>query len=314
MKSLIFKKILSSILVVFLLTIIIFLIVHIMPGDPIETMLGDYATPEQIAALRAQYNLDKPLPQQYLLWLKGILKGDWGNSVVSGRPVMPQIMERLPRTLVLCLIPTALSLGLAIVLGVVSASKHNSLADLGISVSSLALLSVPEFWMGILLMILFAVEWNLLPAGGYVKMSDDLMGHLKCMILPLVTMVIHSMPSTVRQVRSSMLEVLGEDYIMLARTKGNSNFRCDYVHALRNALIPIATGVSLQVTSLMAGVIVIEKVFQYPGTGLLLLNGITNRDYPMIQAAIFVFSVLVVIVNLITDLVYAVIDPRIRYS
>lgn len=314
MKTLIFKKILSSILVVFLLTIVIFLIVHIMPGDPVETMLGDYATPEQMAALRAQYNLDKPLPQQYILWLRGILRGDWGNSIVSGKPVMPQILERLPRTLVLCLIPTALSLGLAIVLGVISASRHNSLADLGISVGSLALLSVPEFWMGILLMILFAVEWNLLPAGGYVKLADDPIGYLKCMVLPLVTMIVHSMPSTVRQVRSSMLEVLGEDYIMLARTKGNSGFRCNYVHALRNALIPIATGVSLQITSLMAGVIVIEKVFQYPGTGLLLLNGITNRDYPMIQAAIFVFSVLVVIVNLITDLVYAVVDPRIRYS
>ena len=221
MKSLIFKKILSSILVVFLLTIIIFLIVHIMPGDPIETMLGDYASEEQIAALRAQYNMDKPLVQQYFIWLNNILHGDWGTSIVSKRPVMPQIMERLPRTLVLCLVPTALSLGLAIVLGVISASKHNSLADLGISVGSLALLSVPEFWMGILLIILFAVEWHILPAGGYVKLADDPLGYMKCMILPLLTMVVHSMPSTVRQVRSSMLEVLSEDYVMLARTKGS---------------------------------------------------------------------------------------------
>jgi peptide/nickel transport system permease protein len=312
MKSLIIKKIFSSILVVFLLTILIFLLVHMLPGDPIETMLGDYATEEAAAALRAQYNLDKPLPIQYFIWMGNIIRGDWGVSITSKTAVMPQVLNRLPPTLMLCLIPSFLSLGVAIILGVISASRHNSPVDLGISIGSLALLSVPEFWMGILL--LFAVVLNVLPAGGYVKPSVDFGKFLKSITLPVVTMILHSMPSTIRMVRSSMLEVLQEDYIMLARTKGNSPVRCNYIHGLRNSLIPIATNLSLQITSLMAGVIVIEKVFQFPGMGLLLLTAITNRDYPMIQACIFVFSIIVVTVNLLTDIVYALIDPRIRYS
>lgn len=312
MQSLIIKKLLSAILVVFFLTIITFMLVHLLPGDPIVVMLGDYATDEMVANLRAQYNLDKPLIQQYFIWLGNILRGDWSNSIMSGRPVMPEVMTRLPRTLVLCLVPTFISLGIAIVLGVTSASKFNANTDLGISIFSLTLLSIPEFWTGILLMLVFSVELKIFPAGGYVKPNVDLVKYLKSMALPIITMIFHSMPSVIRMVRSSMLEVLGEDYIMLARTKGCSTGRCNYVHGLRNSLIPIATNLSLQLTSLLAGVIVIEKVFQYPGTGLLLLTGITNRDYPMIQACIFVFSIMVVIVNLLTDIAYAVIDPRIR--
>ena len=314
MKSLIFKKIASSLFIVFVLTIIIFLIVHIMPGDPVTAIMGENPSDELAASIREQYNLDKPLVVQYLIWLGKILKGDFGNSIFSKQPVMPTILGRLPRTLMICLIPTVISLAIAIVLGVVSAAKHNSGTDLGISITSLALMSVPEFWMGIMLMIVFAVRLHWLPAGGFVKATENVGDFLKSMALPVLTMVMHSLPSKIRLVRSSMLEVLGEDYIMLARTKGNSPNRCNYVHALRNSLIPIATTVSLQLTSLMAGVIVIEKVFQYPGTGLLLLNAIKDRDYPMIQACIFVFSIMVVIINLLTDIAYAVIDPRIRYS
>lgn len=314
MKTLILKKLGSAIVVVFALTIIIFSIVHIMPGDPITTMLGENAAPEQIASLRAQYNLDKPYVEQYLIWLGNVLKGDFGTSITSKTPVLPNIMDRLPRTLVLCIVPTIISLAIAIVLGVISATKHNSGTDLGISVGSLFMLSIPEFWMGIMLMLVFSVYLHILPAGGYVKPLDDFMGYLECMIMPVLTLVIHSIPATIRLVRSSMLDVLGEDYMMLARTKGNSQRRTHYIHGLRNSMIPIATNVSLQITSLMAGVIVIEKVFQYPGTGLLLLNSISYRDYPTIQGCIFVFSIIVVITNLLTDIVYAVIDPRIRYS
>ena len=314
MKTLILKKLGSAVVVVFVLTIIVFSIVHIMHGDPITTMLGENAAPEQIASLRAQYNLDKPYVQQYLIWLGNLIKGDFGTSITSKAPVLPSIMSRLPRTLVLCIVPTVISLIIAIILGVISAARHNSGIDLGISVSSLIMLSVPEFWMGIMLMLLFSVYFHILPAGGYVKATDDFVGYLRCMIMPVLTLVFHTIPSTIRLVRSSMLEVLGEDYMMLARTKGNSQRRTHYIHGLRNSLIPIATNVSLQITSLMAGVIVIEKVFQYPGMGLLLLNSISYRDYPMIQGCIFVFSIIVVITNLLTDIVYAIIDPRIRYS
>lgn len=314
MKSVILGKLLSGLVVVFVLTILIFLLIRLMPGDAVTVMLGADSTPEQAAALRAKYNLDQPLPVQYVSWLYNVLHGDWGTSLANRSPVMPIILERLPRTLLLCVVSTALALFIAILLGVISAVRHNSNLDLGISVGSLFLLSVPEFWMGVLLMLVFAVTFPILPAGGYVHPHVDFGGFLISLILPVATLTIHSMPPMVRLVRSSMLEVMGEDYITLAKTKGNSPLRVYFIHALRNSLIPIATSVSLLVTSLMAGVIIIEKVFQYPGMGLLLLNAIEDRDYPMIQACLFLFSVIVVVVNMLTDIVYAVIDPRIRIS
>ena len=314
MKFFILGKVLSSLGVLFILTILIFLIVRLLPGDAVTVMLGAEGTPEQAAALRAKYNLDAPLPTQYMTWLTNALRGDWGTSLASRAPVMPLVLERLPRTLMLGLVSTTLALIVAIFLGVVSAAKHNSNLDLGISVGSLVLLSVPEFWMGVLLMLLFAVTIPILPAGGYVKPDVDFSKFVLSMILPVATLTIHSIPPMIRLVRGSMLEVLREDYITLALTKGNSPLRVYFLHALRNSLIPIATSVSLLVTSLMAGVIVVEKVFQFPGVGLLLLNAIKARDYPMIQVCIFIFSAIVVVVNMLTDIVYAAIDPRIRFA
>lgn len=314
MKSLILGKVFSSLLVIFALTILIFLIVRLLPGDAVTVMLGGEGTPEQAAALRAKYSLDQPLPNQYATWLSNVIRGDWGTSLANRTPVMPLVLERLPRTLLLCLLSTFLAVATATLLGVVSAARHNSNLDLGVSIGSLVLLSVPEFWMGVILMLLFAVTIPLLPAGGYVRPDIDFSRFVMSMILPVLTLTISSAPPMIRLVRGSMLEVLGEDYITLARTKGNSPFRVNFTHALRNSLIPIATTVSILITSLMAGVIVVEKVFQFPGMGLLLLNAIQARDYPLIQACIFVFSVIVVVTNLLTDIVYAAIDPRIRFA
>ena len=314
MKSLILGKVLSSLAILFVISIAVFLIVRLLPGDAVVVMLGGEGTPEQIEALRAKYNLNEPLTNQYMAWLTNVLHGDWGTSLASRSPVMPLVLERLPRTLLLGLVSTVLALIVAIFLGVVSAAKHNSNTDFSISVGSLVLLSVPEFWMGVLLMLLFAVTIPILPAGGYVKPDTDFGKFLLSMILPVATLTIHNIPPMIRLVRGSMLEVLREDYITLALTKGNSPTRVYFVHALRNSLIPIATTISLLVTSLMAGVIVIEKVFQFPGIGLLLLNAIQARDYPMIQACIMVFAAIVVVINLLTDIVYAAIDPRIRFE
>ncbi len=314
MKTFILGKVLSALAVIFVLTIVIFLMVRLLPGDTATIMLGAEGTPEQIKAVRAKYNLDEPLPNQYVAWLTNVLRGDWGVSFANRTPVMPLVLERLPRTLLLGSVSTALALIIAIFFGVVSAAKHNSNTDLGISVGSLVLLSVPEFWMGVLFMLLFAVTIPILPAGGYVRPDVDFGKFVLSMILPVATLTIHNIPPMIRLVRSSMLEVLREDYITLALTKGNSPRRVYYVHALRNSLIPIATTISLLVTSLMAGVIVIEKVFQFPGIGLLLLNAIHVRDYPMIQACILIFSIIVVVINMLTDIVYAAIDPRIRFE
>ncbi len=314
MKSLILGKVLSSFAILFVISIAVFLIVRLLPGDAVVVMLGGEGTPEQIEAVRAKYNLNEPLTNQYMAWLTNVLHGDWGTSLASRSPVMPLVLDRLPRTLLLGLVSTVLALIVAIFLGVVSAAKHNSNTDFSISVGSLVLLSVPEFWMGVLLMLLFAVTIPILPAGGYVKPDTDFGKFLLSMILPVATLTIHNIPPMIRLVRGSMLEVLREDYITLALTKGNSPTRVYFVHALRNSLIPIATTISLLVTSLMAGVIVIEKVFQFPGIGLLLLNAIQARDYPMIQACIMVFAAIVVVINLLTDIVYAAIDPRIRFE
>ena len=314
MKTFILGKALSSLAVILVISVVIFLIVRLLPGDAVVVMLGSEGTPEQIEAVRAKYNLDEPLPNQYMAWLTNVLQGDWGTSLASRTPVMPLVLERLPRTLLLGLVSTVLALAVAILLGVVSAARHNTNTDFSISVGSLVLLSVPEFWMGVLLMLLFAVTIPILPAGGYVRPDVDFGKFVVSMILPVATLTIHNIPPMIRLVRGSMLEVLREDYITLAQTKGNAPARVYFVHALRNSLIPIATTISLLVTSLMAGVIVIEKVFQFPGIGLLLLNAIQARDYPMIQACIMIFAIIVVVINLLTDIVYAAIDPRIRFE
>jgi peptide/nickel transport system permease protein len=314
MKILIIKKILSAVLVIFLLSVLCFLLIHMLPGDPASMIAGLNASPEMVEAIRIKMGLDRPLIIQYFTWAGGIATGDWGVSLTNGSEVLPQILERLPRTLLLTISATVLSLLIAIPLSVIAASKHNSNTDLGITSTSIVLLSVPEFWFGMLLMILFAVKLKILPAGGYTSPSVDFGLFIKRLILPVCTTAICLTPGSLRLIRSSMLDVLGEDYIMLARVKGNSPFRVNYVHALRNSLIPISTSISMMVASLMAGAIIIEKVFQYPGLGFLMVTAIEFRNYPVILGTLLVFSFIIVLVNFFTDLIYVLLDPRIRLN
>lgn len=314
MRKLIIKKLLTAVLVVFVLTILIFLLIHMLPGDPARMIAGNNATDAQVEALREKLGLNKPLLKQYLDWMGGILTGDWGNSLINDSAVLPQILERLPRTLLLTLSAMALAILVSVPLSVISAAKHNSFTDLTISSGSMLLLSIPEFWFGMLLMILFSVKLKLLPAGGYTAPGEDFSKFIKCLVLPVFTTAICLMPTAMRLIRTSMLEVLGEDYIMLARVKGNSPRRVNYVHALRNSLIPVSTSISMTIGSLMAGAIIIEKTFQYPGLGYLMTNAIEHRNYPVIQGTLLMFSIIIVIVNFITDFLYSVIDPRIRMN
>ena len=314
MRKVVIRKLVSAVVVVFILSILCFGLVHMLPGDPASVMAGTSATPEMVEALREQMGLNKPLLQQYLDWAKGVLTGNWGISLSDGKEIFPQIAERLPRTLLLTMSATILSLLVAIPLSITAASKHNSYTDLFISSGSMLLLSVPEFWFGMLLMVLFAVNLKVLPAGGYTLPSEDFGMFLKRLILPVVTTAICLTPSSIRLIRSSMLDVLGEDYIMLARAKGNPPRRVNYVHAFRNSLIPVSTSIGMTIASLMAGAIIIEKVFQYPGLGFLMVNAIEHRNYPMIQSTLLMFSIIVVIVNFLMDFLYVVIDPRIRIN
>ena len=313
MKSVVIKRLLSSLVVIFVLTIVVFLIVHLLPGDPVTIMLGEYASEDQVNEIKEMYGLDKPLVSQYFFWLKNFVKLDWGESITTHEPVFGLIMERLPRTFVLCIFSVLLAILIATPLGVISAAKHNSVFDLGISGISLLFLSMPLFWLAILLLILFAIVLPILPAGGYQPISD-FGGWIKSITLPVIALAMTFIPIAVRLIRSSMLEVLNEDYILLARTKGASEFRTNFIHALRNSLIPVSTMISIQISTLMAGAIIAEQVFQYPGMGFLLLGAIESRNYPLIQGCIFTFSIIIVLVNLLTDIAYAVIDPKIRYN
>lgn len=312
MKKLIIKKLIGAAIVVASLTIIIFLLIHLMPGDPVLTILGMEATPEQYDILKHKLGLDKPLLQQYTDWVLNMLRGDWGKSLINDSPVLPMILERLPRTMMLCIPALILSLLIAVPLGVISAAKHNTFTDLSVSSGSLLMLSIPEFYFGMLLLILFAVILKWLPASGYTPPSEDFGMFLKRMILPICTLGICLTPPSIRLIRGSMLDVLHEDYVMLARTKGNSPPRVNFVHALRNSLIPISTSICMRIARLMAGSIIVEKVFQYPGMGMLLVRSIQRRDYTVIQGCLFAFSLIIVFVNFMLDFIYAAIDPRIR--
>lgn len=309
-----FKRLSLLIPIVITVSILVFLVIKMIPGDPIAIMFGKNANAEQVAYVRTLYGLDKPLVEQYFTWIGNLLKGDWGKSIQTGEPVFELIMERMPKTIALCIGGILVALCISIPSGIICAKYHNSITDLIITFFNLVFISVPGFWLGIIFMVVFAVKLKWLPTSGYVSISESFGGWLKSMILPTVTTAATFFASLSRLMRSSMLEVLQQDYISLARIKGNPERRVYYIHALRNSLIPMVTNVGLQMGYLMGGVVVIEKVFSYPGMGLLLITSITRRDYPMIQGILLVFAFIIVIVNLLTDLAYMLIDPKVKFG
>lgn len=313
MKKFIIRRILTTIPVVLGLVIIVFFIVHLIPGDPISVMLGREVSPEAYEALTVKYGFDKPLLQQFWAWFSRLIHGDLGDSLTLKKPVLDAIAERLPRSSVVCVLGIALSLLIALPAGIISALKHNTLTDFNITTVTLLLISLPSFWFGIILMIVFSVWLPILPSVGYVSpLKGGIWNSLKSMILPVCTIAAALAATTTRLLRTSMLEVLNEDYIKLATMKGNSERRKLLIHALRNAAIPVFTTVSMQVAYLLGGEVIIERVFAFPGLGQMLLSAIEKRDYPLIQGTVLVIALIVVIINLITDVLYAVIDPRIR--
>lgn len=314
MAKYIIKRLLLIIPIVIAISVLVFMVIKLIPGDPVTIMFGRNPNPEQMERVRSLYGLDKPLAQQYFTWFGNILKGNWGNSIQLNEPVLDSIMERLPRTAALCIAGIVVALIIAIPSGIACAKKHNSTTDVAITSMNLLFISVPGFWFGILLILLFSVKLHILPTSGYVEPAADFSGWVKCMIMPTIATAATFFASLSRLMRSSMLEVLQQDYISLARIKGNSDRRVYYVHALRNSLIPVITAVGLQIGYLMGGTVVIEKVFSYPGMGLLLLTAINQRDYPLIQGILLVFAIIIVIVNLATDITYRLIDPKIRFD
>jgi peptide/nickel transport system permease protein len=308
----------------FLISIIIFTLINLAPGDPITIMFANNParpTPELIEKLVKEYGLDQPIFVQYLVWLGKLLRGDFGYSYVYDKSVIRIISIRVPRTLELMIIVQAVSLILAIILGVVSAVKQYSLTDAAAKIGALIGYSAPSFWLGLIGIIVFAGYLKWLPAWGvqtqgipYPTIFHVWFDHFKHLFLPVTILSFGWMAYLLRLVRSSMLEVLRSDYILTARAKGLSERVVIYKHALRNALLPVVTYEGYAVGFLLSGAAVIESVFSWPGLGTFMVEAATNRDYPTLMGLSMIITLMVLISNLVADLSYAVVDPRIRYE
>lgn len=286
-------------------TLIIFFILHLAPGDPVRLMIGSRATPEDYARAYQQLGLDQPLPIQYLTFMGNIFQGDLGYSIIKRETVSSLILSRLSNTLELTLSALFLSYLFALPLGILAAVKQNTLWDyMGMGISLLGI-SMPGFWLGFLLIFLFSVRLNLFPVSGY--------GGIRYLVLPAFTLSMESAAITARMMRSSMLEVIRQDYIQTARAKGLAKRVVIYKHALKNALIPVITLLGLRLGWLIGGSVIIETVFSRPGLGRLLISSIYNRDYPVVQGIMIILVFTVIIGNIIADILYASVDPRIRY-
>lgn len=308
-------RLLVAITLVYVVITLIFLSLHAIPGDPAELLLsggGSAPPPEAVAALRRQLHLDEPIGQQYANYLGGLLQGDLGRSFQDQHPVAPDIARRLPRTLELIVAATTLALAAGIPLGVLAATKRGGAIDVLVSLVASTGISVPVFVVGTLLVLLFALQLGWVPAGGYVDITEDPMRHLSALILPAVSIALGQMAVIARTARSAVLETLGEDYVRTARAKGLAPRDVLFGHVLRNALIPVLTVVGLQMGTLLGGTVLVEYVFNWPGLSSLLVQAATQRDYPVVQGIVLVISMLFIFLNLLVDLTYSVVDPRIR--
>ena len=307
-------RLISLVPILFGTSIVAFLLIRLVPGDPAIALLGLEADASSLAALRQQLALDQPIVIQYFTWLGHILSGDFGRSVQGGRAVFPLLLGALAPTALLAAAALVISLLIAIPAGIVAAVSRNSSADYAASFLALCGLSLPSFWLGILLILTFSIYLPLLPASGYVSPWVDPVAHLRHLVLPAVTLGAALAAATMRMTRATMLEVLRADYVRTARAKGLPQRTVIWGHALRNARIPIVTLLGIQLGQLLGGVVITETVFSWPGIGKLTVDAIFARDYPVVQGAVLLTATLFVLINLVTDLIYTVLDPRVRLA
>ena len=308
----ILRKILLTIPLLLLVSIIMFTVINMLPGNAAMVMLADIGgSVEQLQDLEAELGLDQPVYVQYFNWLKGFVQGNLGTSILTSQPVAKRIQERLPVTLELI----AFSLGLAILIGIPSgilcAVKRNKPIDYILSTVSMIGVGMPQFWLGILFVLLFSVKLRWLPASGFTKFRVDAAKNLKVMLMPSVTLALSLAAPITRQTRSAMLDTLNQDYILTAKAKGQSSAKIYMVHALRNALVPVITAITSQINSMIGGVFVIETLFLLPGMGKSMVDAIFQRDYPIVMGVAMIVVICIVIINLLTDIAYIFIDPRI---
>jgi peptide/nickel transport system permease protein len=308
----ILRRLLQAIPVIFFSTFLVFLVIHLIPGDAATVLGGPNATAEALAAIRKDMGLDQPLLVQYVVWLGHVLQGDLGRSTLSGQPIVKLLQARAPATIELTLAAMLISMLIAVPLGILSATHVRGRLEWLISTVQSLWLAIPNFWAGILAIIIFSLILRWLPPGGRVADGNDLGGSIKSLVLPATTLSLYLAAGLSRFIKFNLLEVFFDDFVRTARAKGLSNTAVMYRHALRNAMLPVITILGVQFASLLGGTVIIESVFSWPGVGGLMLDGISNRDYAVVQGGLLLLVLLFIIINLLVDLTYALVDPRIR--
>jgi len=308
------RRILLAIPVMLVVAAGVFLLLYLTPGDPVSVILGPDASPQQVSELRQRLGLDQPVPIQVTRWFGRLLHGDLGQSIYLNRPVTQTILERAEPTLLLTLLATLFAILVGLPIGIVSATRAGSWADLGAMLVALGGISMPSFWVGLNLIFVFAVVMGVLPVAGYQPLSKGLWENLRYLLLPAVTLGFAQAALLARMARSLMLEVLREDYVRTARSKGLVERKVVLSHALRNAMVPLITVMGLTFAILMGGAVITEQVFNIPGIGRLLVQSVLRRDYPVVQGIVLVIAFNYVVINLLVDILYGLFDPRVRHS
>ena len=315
MTQYVLRRLIHSVFIIWGCATLVFFLLRLIPGDPVIQMLGPEYTPEAAEALRRKLGLDEPLQVQYVRWFGNILRGDLGGSIASGETVTGAIATGLPKTLSLAALSFLIAIVIAVPAGVAAALKRNTIVDYAASVVAFVGVSMPSFWFGIILILVFAVWLGWLPATGYAELTDDgFVEWLRRLILPSLAIGAGYAAILMRFVRAGLLEVLGSDYVRTARAKGARERTVIVRHALRNALIPVVTIAGIQLALLLSGAVVVETVFSIRGIGRILVGAIFDRDYPMVQGVILLVAVIFVLANLVVDIVYTFLDPRIHYG
>lgn len=318
MQRLIVRRVLQFIPVILLSTVLVFTVVRLAPGDPAAAQFGPRASDaryaEAIEAYRRELGLDKPIPVQYVLWLKQVVQLDFGESIRSEQPVSEVILEKLPATLQLMFAGILFGLVFGVPLAIIAARNRNSPINSAANVISVIGMAIPGFWLGMLLIWVFALQLKVLPASGYTPFLEDPVDNLRKLVMPAITLGVYELALVTRFLRAEMVEVLNSDYIRTARAKGMRERLVMWRHALKNAMIPLVTIIALEIGYLLGGVVVVEQVFGWPGIGWLIFQAISNRDYPIIQGIVILIAVGYSLSNLLADIIYGYLDPRIHYE
>lgn len=308
------KRVLASLVMLFIASIVVFGIVRLIPGDPVSIILGtQQGTAGAEEALRRQLGLDKPPWIQYFEWLTGLLTGNWGNSIISGQPIERLVAIRYPRSLQLAFLGIIVSILIAFPLGIAGAVGRNTTTDYIAIIFSQVGVSIPSFWLGILLILVFGGVLNVLPPSGYVSFNESLVESLRYSIMPVAVLAVINGAIITRYLRSEMLEELNKDYVRTAKAYGHPSRRIVGRYVLKNALIPTVTVIGIQVGWMVGGIVIIEEVFNYSGLGQLILNGLLSRDYPVVQIGILILAATFIVINLVVDLLYGWLDPQVKY-